>query len=80
MRAQGDTPGPSRNRGRERTCPLRASGNHRFVTAFSGLGPIRPILVGGDGIALERFLLDPAGRWVEPLRPSVTADRISTVA
>lgn len=35
-----------------------------FTAAFAGLGPIRPVLVGGDGIALERFLLVPAGRWV----------------
>jgi hypothetical protein len=35
-----------------------------FTAAFSGLGPIRPILVGGDGIGLERFLLEPAERWV----------------
>jgi len=32
--------------------------------AFAGLGPVRPLLVGGDGIALERFLLEPAERWV----------------
>ncbi len=35
-----------------------------FTAAFAGLGPIRPLLVGGDGIALERFLLEPAQRWV----------------
>lgn len=35
-----------------------------FTAAFAGLGPIRPLLVGGDGIGLERFLLEPAGRWV----------------
>jgi predicted AAA+ superfamily ATPase len=35
-----------------------------FTAAFAGLGPIRPLLVGGDGIALERFLLEPAERWV----------------
>ena len=35
-----------------------------FTTAFAGLGPIRPLLVGGDGIGLERFLLEPADRWV----------------
>ena len=34
------------------------------MAAFSGLGPIRPLLVGGDGIGLERFLLEPAERWV----------------
>jgi predicted AAA+ superfamily ATPase len=35
-----------------------------FTAAFSGLGPIRPLLVGGDGIPLERFLLEPTERWV----------------
>ena len=35
-----------------------------FTAAFGGLGPIRPLLVGGDGIPLERFLLEPGGRWV----------------
>ena len=35
-----------------------------FTAAFGGLGPIRPLLVGGDGIPLERFLLEPAERWV----------------
>jgi len=35
-----------------------------FSAAFAGLGPVRPLLVGGDGIALERFLLEPAERWV----------------
>jgi uncharacterized protein len=35
-----------------------------FMAAFAGLGPIRPLLVGGDGIPLERFLLEPAERWV----------------
>jgi hypothetical protein len=39
-----------------------------FTAAFAGLGPIRPLLVGGDGIALERFLLEPAGRWVAKQR------------
>jgi len=37
-----------------------------FRTAFAGLGPVRPLLVGGDGIAIERFLLEPADRWVRP--------------
>ena len=36
-----------------------------FTAAFTGLGPIRPLLVGGDGIPLERFLLEAAERWVE---------------
>jgi len=40
------------------------SGIAAFTVAFAGLGPIRPLLVGGDGIALERFLLEPAERWV----------------
>jgi predicted AAA+ superfamily ATPase len=35
-----------------------------FTAAFGGLGPVRPLLVGGDGIPLERFLLEPAERWV----------------
>jgi hypothetical protein len=35
-----------------------------FSAAFAGLGPVRPLLVGGDGIALERFLLEPADRWL----------------
>jgi hypothetical protein len=35
-----------------------------FSAAFGGLGPIRPLLIGGDGIPLERFLLEPAERWV----------------
>ncbi|MHB8959388.1 MAG: hypothetical protein ACYDAN_07155 [Candidatus Limnocylindrales bacterium] len=35
-----------------------------FSAAFGGLGPIRPLLVGGDGIPIERFLLEPAERWV----------------
>ncbi len=37
-----------------------------FADAFSGLGPIRSLLVGGDGIDLERFLLEPPERWVSP--------------
>jgi len=37
-----------------------------FTAAFAGLGPIRPLLVGGDGIDLERFLLEPPERWVAP--------------
>jgi uncharacterized protein len=36
-----------------------------FTEAFKGLGRVRPLLVGGDGIDLERFLLEPANRWVE---------------
>ncbi|MHB8399408.1 MAG: ATP-binding protein [Candidatus Limnocylindrales bacterium] len=35
-----------------------------FSTAFAGLGPVRPLLVGADGIPLERFLLEPPERWV----------------
>lgn len=35
-----------------------------FRKAFAGLRPVRPILVGADGIDLERFLLEPAQRWV----------------
>ncbi len=35
-----------------------------FIATFAGLGAIRPLLVGGDGIGLERFLLESAERWV----------------
>jgi hypothetical protein len=44
--------------------PAAYPGTAAFMAAFSGLGPIRPILVGGDGIGIERFLLEPAERWV----------------
>jgi predicted AAA+ superfamily ATPase len=44
--------------------PAWHPGTAAFMAAFSGLGPIRPLLVGGDGIGLERFLLEPAERWV----------------
>ena len=46
-----------------RASPLQP-GIAAFTAAFSGLGPIRPLLVGGDGIPLERFLLEPTERWV----------------
>ena len=44
--------------------PASQPGIAAFMAAFAGLGPIRPLLVGGDGIPLERFLLEPAERWV----------------
>jgi hypothetical protein len=44
--------------------PAEQPGIAAFTAAFGGLGAIRPLLVGGDGIGLERFLLEPAGRWV----------------
>jgi predicted AAA+ superfamily ATPase len=44
--------------------PAAQPGIAAFTAAFSGLGPIRPLLVGGDGIPLERFLLEPTERWV----------------
>jgi hypothetical protein len=44
--------------------PASQPGIAAFTAAFGGLGPIRPLLVGGDGIPLERFLLEPAARWV----------------
>ncbi|MFN8631235.1 MAG: DUF4143 domain-containing protein [Chloroflexota bacterium] len=44
--------------------PTSLPGMAAFMAAFEGLGPIRPILVGGDGIALERFLLESPERWV----------------
>ncbi len=43
---------------------IRQPGIAAFTAAFAGLGTIRPLLVGGDGIELERFLLEPAERWV----------------
>jgi hypothetical protein len=46
--------------------PAAHAGIAAFTAAFSGLGPIRPLLAGGDGIPLERFLLEPAERWVAP--------------
>jgi predicted AAA+ superfamily ATPase len=44
--------------------PAAQPGIAAFTAAFGGLGPIRPLLVGADGISLERFLLEPAERWV----------------
>jgi len=44
--------------------PAAHPGTAAFMAAFAGLGPIRPLLVGGDGIGLERFLLEPAEGWV----------------
>lgn len=35
-----------------------------FGATFTNLGPIRPLLVGSGGIDLERFLLEPADRWI----------------
>lgn len=50
-----------------------------FGTTFPNLGPIRPLLVGGGGIDLERFLLEPPDRWVadpprsaDPARPGLS--------
>jgi predicted AAA+ superfamily ATPase len=44
----------------------------RAPDAFAGLGafsaafsPTRTLLVGGDGIPLDEFLLQPAGRWID---------------
>ena len=56
---------PRRDRGQERAGSApRSRGSPRSRPRSPGLGPIRPLLVGGDGIALERFLLEPAERWV----------------
>jgi hypothetical protein len=44
--------------------PASQPGIAAFTAAFAAIGPIRPLLVGGDGIPLERFLLEPAERWV----------------
>jgi hypothetical protein len=45
----------------------RAGPGHAGLAAFSArfgdLGPIRPLMVGGEGIDLERFLLEPPDRW-----------------
>ena len=46
--------------------PAAHPGTAAFRAAFGNLGPIRPILVGGDGVGLERFLVESAERWVEP--------------
>lgn len=46
--------------------PASHPGTAALTAAFGGLGPIRPILVGADGIALEPFLLEPPERWVAP--------------
>lgn len=42
--------------------PDRLPGTEAFARAFS---PRRTLLVGGDGIDLERFLDQPAERWLE---------------
>lgn len=42
--------------------PLAHAGTAAFAQAFK---PQRSLLVGGDGIALEDFLLQPAGHWVK---------------
>jgi hypothetical protein len=47
-----------------RRAPLAQPGIAAFRAAFAGLGPMRPLLVGGDGIAIDRFLLKPASRWL----------------
>lgn len=41
--------------------PMVHSGTSAFAAAFK---PSRTLLVGGDGIALEEFLLQPVGHWV----------------
>jgi len=41
--------------------PMVHSGTSAFTAAFK---PSRTLLVGGDGIALEEFLLQPVGHWV----------------
>lgn len=46
--------------------PASQPGIAAFSNAFAGLCPIRPLLVGGDGIDVERFLLEAAERWVAP--------------
>ena len=43
--------------------PYAHSGLGAFETAFA---PSRKLLVGGDGIAVEEFLLDPVAHWVAP--------------
>ena len=45
--------------------PARLPGIAALGAAFAGLGPVRPLLVGGDGIPVERFLREPARRWLE---------------
>ena len=45
--------------------PLAHSGTAAFVQAFK---PQRSLLVGGDGIALEDFLMQPVEHWVKPSR------------
>ncbi|WP_029462133.1 ATP-binding protein [Serpentinimonas barnesii] len=42
--------------------PLAHAGTAAFAQAFK---PQRSLLVGGDGIALEDFLLQPVGHWVK---------------
>jgi hypothetical protein len=37
------------------------SGLSAFAAAF---GPSRQLLVGGDGVALEDFLLQPVSHWI----------------
>lgn len=44
--------------GRTREMPL---GLAAFAEAFK---PARTLLVGGDGIPIERFLLEPVARWI----------------
>ncbi len=41
--------------------PMVHSGTAAFTAAFK---PSRTLLVGGDGIALEQFLLQPVGHWL----------------
>lgn len=43
--------------------PLAHSGTTAFVEAFK---PQRSLLVGGDGIALNDFLMQPVSHWVKP--------------
>lgn len=48
-----------------------------FSAAFVEHGPIRLLLVGGGGIDLERFLLEPANRWVATTSGHVDPDALS---
>ena len=43
--------------------PLAHAGTTAFVEAFK---PQRSLLVGGDGIALDDFLMHPVSHWVKP--------------
>ena len=43
--------------------PQTHAGTAAFIQAFN---PQRTLLVGGDGIALEDFLMQPVSHWVQP--------------